>query len=45
MIEEEFIVKPDQVDYTIGNIVGAIDKGYKLQKWKTKIRYRTAIRI
>lgn len=32
MIENEFIVKPDQVDYTIGNIVGAIDKGYRLQK-------------
>lgn len=36
MIEEEFIVKPDQVDYTIGNIVGAIDKGYKLQKMENE---------
>lgn len=32
MIEKEFIVKPDQVDFTIGNIVNSIDKGYKLQK-------------
>lgn len=32
MIENEFIVKPDQVDYTIGNIVAAIEKGYELQK-------------
>lgn len=36
MIEDEFIVKPDQVDYTIGNIVGAIDKGYKLQKMENE---------
>lgn len=36
MIEKEFIVKPDQVDFTIGNIVNSIDKGYKLQKWKKK---------
>lgn len=36
MIEEEFIVKPDQADYTIGNIVGAIDKGYKLQKMENE---------
>lgn len=36
MIEKEFIVKPDQVDYTIGNIVSSIDKGYELQKWKQK---------
>ena len=33
MIDNKFIVKPDQVDYTIGNIVSAIDKGYELQKW------------
>lgn len=32
MIDNKFIVKPDEVDYTIGNIVAAIDKGYKLQK-------------
>lgn len=32
MIDNKFIVKPDQVDYTIGNIVSAIDKGYELQK-------------
>ena len=31
MIENKFIVKPDEVDYTIGNIVESIDKGYKLQ--------------
>lgn len=36
MIEDEFIVKPDQVDYTIGNIVGAIDKGYKLQEMENE---------
>lgn len=36
MIENEFIVKPDQVDYTIGNIVGAIDKGYRLQKMENE---------
>lgn len=36
MIEDEFIVKPDQVDYTIGNIVGAIDKGYRLQKMENE---------
>lgn len=36
MIEDEFIVKPDHVDYTIGNIVGAIDKGYKLQKMENE---------
>lgn len=36
MIENEFIVKPDQVDYTIGNIVGAIDKGYSLQKMENE---------
>ena len=36
MIEDEFIVKPDQVDYTIGNIVGAIDKGYKLKKMENE---------
>lgn len=32
MIDNKFIVKPDQVDYTIGNIVSAIDKGYELQR-------------
>lgn len=31
MIENKFIVKPDEVDYTVGNIVESIDKGYKLQ--------------
>lgn len=36
MIEDKFIVKPDHVDYTIGNIVGAIDKGYKLQKMENE---------
>ena len=36
MIEKEFIVKPDQVDYTIGNIVSSIDKGYELQKMETE---------
>ncbi len=36
MIENEFIVKPDQIDYTIGNIVGAIDKGYRLQKMENE---------
>ena len=36
MIEKEFIVKPDQVDYTIGNIVSSIDKGMNYKKWKQK---------
>lgn len=32
MINNDFIVKPDEVDYTIANLVAAIDKGYKLQE-------------
>lgn len=45
MIEKEFIVKPDQVDYTIGNIVSSIDKGMNYKNGNRKIGYRTTIGI
>lgn len=32
MINEAFVVKPDRIDYTINNIVKAIEKGYSIQE-------------